>query len=135
MDDWEAAYIAGIIDGEGSILLTRMHKNEYRRPCITIASTDQELLIYIQTLTGGSITNKKNYNSDRHKDSYILSIKNKENVLFILDRVISFLRIEKKRSRAQWILENYNLVTPRNGKYNTELKKKKITFEENFFRI
>ncbi|MGG3467989.1 LAGLIDADG family homing endonuclease [Neobacillus pocheonensis] len=44
---WEAAYIAGIIDGEGSISLTRMHENEHRRPCITIASTDKELLLYI----------------------------------------------------------------------------------------
>ena len=42
---WEASYIAGIIDGEGSITLTRMHNNEHRRPCITIASTDKELLL------------------------------------------------------------------------------------------
>lgn len=70
MKAWEAAYIAGIIDGEGSISLTRMHKNEFRRPCITISSTDKELLIFIQTLTGGLITNKKNYNPDRHKNSF-----------------------------------------------------------------
>lgn len=56
---WEASYVAGIIDGEGSIMLTRMHEKEHRRPCITIASTDKELLIYIQTLTGGIIINKK----------------------------------------------------------------------------
>lgn len=31
MKDWEAAYIAGIIDGEGTITLTRMHRNEHRR--------------------------------------------------------------------------------------------------------
>ncbi|MFJ7728371.1 hypothetical protein ACIQXV_19755 [Neobacillus sp. NPDC097160] len=45
MESWEAAYVAGIIDGEGSITLTRMHENEHRRPCITIASTDKELLV------------------------------------------------------------------------------------------
>ncbi|MDQ1144432.1 hypothetical protein QE429_001259 [Bacillus sp. SORGH_AS 510] len=49
MENWEAAYIAGIIDGEGSITLTRMHKKEHRRPCITIASTDKELLSYVHT--------------------------------------------------------------------------------------
>nr|WP_309100184.1 LAGLIDADG family homing endonuclease [Fredinandcohnia onubensis] len=52
MEKWEASYIAGIIDGEGSISLTRMHEKEHRRPCISIASTDIELLIYIQKLTG-----------------------------------------------------------------------------------
>jgi hypothetical protein len=58
MESWEAAYIAGIIDGEGTITLTRMHEKEHRRPCITIASTDKELLIYLQTLTVGTINNK-----------------------------------------------------------------------------
>ncbi|MEH7237194.1 LAGLIDADG family homing endonuclease [Bacillus sp. JJ1562] len=61
MEKWEASYIAGIIDGEGSISLTRMHEKEHRRPCISIASTDMELLIYIQKLTGGVITSKRNY--------------------------------------------------------------------------
>ncbi|MFK4997278.1 LAGLIDADG family homing endonuclease [Bacillus sp. N9] len=75
--DWEAAYLAGMIDGEGSITLTRMHEKEHRRPCITISSSDIELLTYIQTLTGGNIINKKNYYPDRHKDSYTLNIKQK----------------------------------------------------------
>ncbi|MDQ0157596.1 hypothetical protein [Robertmurraya andreesenii] len=35
MKEWEAAYLAGIIDGEGSITLTKNHKNEFRRPCIS----------------------------------------------------------------------------------------------------
>ena len=59
MEIWEASYVAGIIDGEGSINLTRMHVNEFRRPNISIASTDKDLLIYIKTLTGGIINNKK----------------------------------------------------------------------------
>jgi hypothetical protein len=29
MENWEASYIAGIIDGEGSITLTRMHEKEH----------------------------------------------------------------------------------------------------------
>jgi hypothetical protein len=78
MEIWEASYVAGIIDGEGSITLTKMHENEFRRPCVSIASTDKELLIYIQSLTGGVISQKRNYNPDKHKDSYTLVIKNKK---------------------------------------------------------
>ncbi|WP_066065649.1 LAGLIDADG family homing endonuclease [Neobacillus soli] len=135
MKDWEAAYIAGIIDGEGSITLTRMHEKEHRRPSITIASTDKELLIYLQTITKGTINNKKNYNPQRHKDSYTLNIKNKETVLFILKYVTPYLRVDKKRNRALLILENYEKVTPRNGKYNSVLLEKKIAFENSFFQI
>ena len=135
MESWEAAYIAGIIDGEGTITLTRLHKKEHRRPCITIASTDKELLDYVQELTKGTINNKKNYNPKRHKDSYTLMIKNKENVLKLLKDVAPFLRVYNKKNRALWILENYEKVTPRNGKYNDDLLKKKLMFEEDFYQI
>ena len=135
MECWEAAYIAGIIDGEGTITLTRLHQKEHRRPCITIASTDKELLDYVQTITKGTINNKKNYDSKRHKDSYTLNIKNKGCVLKLLNIITPYLRVDKKRNRALWILENYEMVTPRNGKYTEELMKKKIMFEEEFFKI
>ena len=135
MEDWEAAYIAGIIDGEGSVTLTRIHNKEFRRPCITIASTDKELLVYLQTLTAGLINNKKNYNPNQHKDSFTLYIKNKKTVLSLLKHVTPYLRVDKKRKRALWILENYEIVTQRNGKYNIQQLKKKIIFEEEFFKI
>ncbi|KAF0822601.1 LAGLIDADG family homing endonuclease [Cytobacillus firmus] len=125
MESFEAAYIAGIIDGEGTITLTRMHASEHRRPCITIASTDKELLVYLHTLTGGTIINKKNYKPGIHKNSFSLNIKQKEKVMFV----------DKKRNRALWILDNYDRVTPRNGKYDVEKLKLKILFEEDFFKI
>ncbi|WP_257351906.1 LAGLIDADG family homing endonuclease [Pseudalkalibacillus decolorationis] len=106
MENWEAAYLAGVIDGEGSITLTRMHEKEHRRPCITIASTDKELLTYIHTLTGGGINNKKNYKPSIHKDSFTLNIKKKEDVLFTLKFITPFLRIDKKRKE---IVQNGSL--------------------------
>jgi hypothetical protein len=112
-----------------------MHEKENRRPCITIASTDKELLTYLKKLTQGTINNKKNYNPDRHKDSYTLNIKSKDTVLFILNRIAPYLRVDKKRNRALWILDNYEIVTPRNGKYNKDSLEKKITFENTFFQI
>ena len=44
MSPEEIAYIAGIVDGEGSIMLLRFHKNQHPSPCVTIASTSYELL-------------------------------------------------------------------------------------------
>lgn len=123
------------MDGEGTITLTRMHENEHRRPCITISSTDLELLHYLITLTGGYISKKKNYNPQRHKNSYTLNIKKKECVLNILKNIAPFLRVNQKRERAQWIIQNYELVTPRNGKYTPESLMRKIKFEEVFFEL
>ncbi|WP_261180560.1 LAGLIDADG family homing endonuclease [Anaerobacillus sp. CMMVII] len=59
MNNIEAAYLAGIIDGEGTITLTKMNNTHNRRQVISIASTDLELLTYVQELTGGCISNKK----------------------------------------------------------------------------
>ncbi|MCA1055417.1 LAGLIDADG family homing endonuclease [Rossellomorea aquimaris] len=135
MKEWEAAYLAGIVDGEGSITLTRMHENEHRRPCISVASTDRELLEYLQDLTNGHISKKKNYNPTRHLNSYSFTIKNKTDVLSILKEITPYLRVEKKKKRATWILKYYDKVTKRNGKYSAECLKRKLEFEEDFFSL
>lgn len=135
MEKWEAAYVAGIIDGEGSITLTRMHTKEHRRPCISIASTDIELLVYVQELTGGRINSKRNYNPDKHKDSFTLTVLKKDEVFSSLQSTLPFLRIERKKLRAKWILDHYESVTIRNGKYNAEQLLIKTNFENNFFNI
>lgn len=49
-----AAYVAGLIDGEGTITLSRRHANERRQLVVSIASTELSLLrfVLIQTETG-----------------------------------------------------------------------------------
>lgn len=131
----EAAYIAGIIDGEGSISLTRNHKGENRRPCITISSNDIELLNYIKEVAGGVIIMKKNYKPDTHNQSYTLNIKRKNEVFNLLGQTIDYLRINKKRKRAEWIIKHYDDVTPRNGKYTPEMCRRKEEFESTFFNL
>lgn len=135
MKDWEAAYIAGIVDGEGSILLTRIHRNEFRRPCITIASTDIELLEFVQSIIGGVIVRKKNYKPTIHKNSFALNLKSKRDVLYTLKCIYPYLRVYVKKRRALYILENYDSVTRRNGKYKNEEKLEKMKFEEIFFNL
>ena len=48
---------------------------------------------------------------------------------------MAYLRVEQKRARAKWILENYHRVTKRNGKYDGESLKRKKEFEEQFFYL
>lgn len=68
----ERAYIAGIIDGEGSIMLLKFHSNQFPAPCISISSTTPELLEWIKSKTFvGTIKSKKNYDTLKHKNSFI----------------------------------------------------------------
>ena len=52
-----------------------------------------------------------------------------------LQSILPFLRIEKKKLRAKWILDHYESVTIRNGKYNAEQLLIKTNFENDFFNI
>ena len=135
MLETDKAYIAGIIDGEGSIMLTKFHKNEYPSPCVSISSTDMELLKWVKNTTKiGRIINKKNYNKEKHLNSYVYRIIYND-AIKLLAEIEPYLVIEKKKSRAKFILDNYKKVTPRNGKYSEEMKRKKEQFYIDFMAL
>jgi hypothetical protein len=59
ISDEEAAYTAGIIDGEGSISLTRNRRYRWPSPQVSVASIDRELLEWLCHLYGGTIVAKQ----------------------------------------------------------------------------
>jgi len=116
----EKAYIAGIIDGEGSIMLQSFHKNQLPSPCISVASTTLELLNYLKEVLGcGTIVKKKNYNSEKHQDSYTFYVRY-DNAIKLLIEIEPYLVIESKKKRARLIIDKYKLLTPRNGRYSKD---------------
>ncbi len=131
MTEIEKAYIAGIIYGEGSIMLQRFHTNQYPAPCVSIASTTIELLTWLKHAIGyGVIIKKKNYNTEKHKLSYSFVIKH-NNAIKLLEDIYPYLIIESKRKRAEMIITQYKALTPRNGRYTDEqLAKKELFYEE-----
>jgi hypothetical protein len=73
-----AAYIAGLVDGEGTITLSRLHANENRRLVVSIANTEIQLLEFVRdNVKGGKIT-KKRTESDRHTPSFCYSVTSRQ---------------------------------------------------------
>ncbi|MGE4284279.1 MAG: LAGLIDADG family homing endonuclease [Clostridia bacterium] len=131
----EKAYIAGIIDGEGSIMLIRFHRNQFPAPCVSVASTSLELLEYIKTKTGaGTIKSKKNYKPSKHENSYVYTVKY-NNAIILLQEIEPYLIILQKKLRAKMIITKYKQLTPRNGRYSKELLKSKETFYDMFMAL
>ena len=62
LDPRDAAYIAGLIDGEGTITLSREHRNENRRLVVSIASTERCLLEFVAVRTGVRQDYKQTHN-------------------------------------------------------------------------
>ena len=128
----QIAYLAGIIDGEGSIMLSKYHHSEFPCPCISISSTDLELLEWIRDKIGaGRINRKKNYNIDKHKTSYTYAVYY-DTAIDVMSKIEPYLVIVKKKLRAKFITENYKKITIRNGKYNDIQRYAKEQFYNDF---
>lgn len=122
-----AAYIAGLIDGEGTVTLCRKHKNENRQLAVSISSTEKYLLEYVLEVVGtGKITKKKTVKMN-HSPSFNYAIYNRQ-ALSLLEQISPYLQTYKKY-RSQLIIKDYLRLTPRNGKYSEDLRSAKQDFE------
>jgi hypothetical protein len=133
LSDCEAAYIAGIIDGEGTITLTRTHRGENRRPVVSISSTELPLLVYIRSLIGaGRITSKRRSRA-HHSPSFAYTLFSRQ-ALSLLACVSCHLRTYKSE-RAKLLLQEYIRLTPRNGRYTSAQRQARQNLEERFFAL
>jgi hypothetical protein len=99
----DAAYLAGFIDGEGTITLSRKHKNENRQLAVTISNTERQILEFCLDVIGaGKITNKRTSKS-HHTPSFTYAIYNRQ-ALAILGQIEPYLRSYKVK-RAKLILD------------------------------
>ncbi len=133
LPETDAAYVAGIIDGERTITLTRTHRGENRRPVVSISSTELELLTYVRSAIGAGRITTKVCAREHHSPSFTYSITSRQ-ALTLLAHVCPFLRTYKFK-RACLLLEEYHRVTPRNGRYTMEQRAARAQLEERFFAI
>jgi hypothetical protein len=133
LSECEAAYIAGIVDGEGTVTLTRTHRGESRRPIVSISSTELPLLAYVRRVVGaGRITGKIRALS-YHSPSFAYCVSSRQ-ALSLLSQISPFLQTYKSK-RARLLLDEYLRVTPRNGRYTQEQRLAKQSFEHRFFSL
>jgi hypothetical protein len=93
------------------------------------------LLQWIKSTIGkGTIINKKNYNVDRHKNSYTYYLKHND-AIDLLKEIQPYLIIEIKKKRAKMIVNLYKAITPRNGRYSAEMLNMKEQFYNEFIEL
>lgn len=129
----QAAYLAGLVDGEGTVTLSRRHKSENRQLVVSISNTELPLLQYVLEVVGvGKITSKKTYRS-HHAPSYTYSISNRQG-LSLLKQIHPYLRTYKAK-RTALIIRDYIRLTPRNGRYTPEISQARKVFEREVMSI
>ena len=117
MVELEKAYLAGIVDGEGTVTLMKHHKNETPLPFVSIANNNLKLLQWIKHRCGGLIASKKKY-KPQHNDSFAWSVRH-DRALRFLKEIVKYLII--KKPQATLILKKYKAVTHRAGKYTLKM--------------
>lgn len=133
MRDIDAAYIAGLIDGEGTVSLLRQHKQESHQVVVSISNTDRALINdLLDAIRAGKATGKRAY-SDRHMPRFTCAITNRH-ALELLRQVAPHLRPCKAR-RTELFLADYIRLTPRNGRYSLAGALQRDAFIEAFFAI
>lgn len=129
----DAVYLAGLIDGEGTIALSRRHARENRQLVVTISSTERVLVDWVLLTTrAGKITSKKPA-ATHHAPGLTYVIANRQ-ALALLQQVTPFLKSYKVQ-RARLVLDQYLKVTPRNGKYDLKTRDARLEFERKFAAI
>ena len=133
LSEVDAAYVAGIIDGEGTVTLTKNHRSENRRPVVSISSTELPLLSYVRSVIGAGRITRKMRTREHHSPSFAYCISSRQ-ALRLLAQVAPFLRTYKTQ-RATLLLQEYVRLTPRNGRYTPAQVAAREDFESRFFAI
>lgn len=129
-------YIAGFLDGEGSITLARDRKYaKFKSPMVSFSDNARGILEDIQASLPmrGSVISKT---EARQNCSPSFTLQYKDNAALDLCALLQDkLRHPSKRARAQLLVAQYKSITPRNGKYTAEMAKMKLEFEERFAEL
>lgn len=110
----DAAYIAGIIDGEGTIGIyyhKRRDKNERTwRIQITVVNTDQELMKWLSGMLHANVLKvhrqKPTAEWRSRKECYTLTV-DRLKARKVLERIFPYLRIKKKQGELALAFHNW----------------------------
>jgi len=95
----EAAWLAGLIDGEGSVC-RYMVRGKYPTWVLQVANSDRGALEYCQQITGTGGIIQKPISILGTKPAYIWQVAAQRNVLAILEQVIPYLQIKREVAEA-----------------------------------
>lgn len=101
LTDIDRGYLAGLIDGEGTIRITRALRKWYA-PFIQITNTDKTVMDWLQEVFGkkgiGHLYVEKKRRKPHYKLKYVYNIASVQGVKQILEQIIDILKIKKRQA-------------------------------------
>ena len=87
----EAAYLAGLIDGEGTVTLSRKHAGDMRQLVVSISNTELPILEFALLSVGAGKLTRKRTERAHHTPSYAYALWNRQ-ALALLAQIDPSLR-------------------------------------------
>lgn len=106
LPEWELGYIAGILDGEGSITMAYASTTGVYSPVITVSNTNRFMLetLLAETLLGGVYKKAdKRRKSKNYKQGWAWHLGSVEDIHSLLSKVTKYMLV--KRPEAELLLE------------------------------
>lgn len=98
----QAAYIAGIVDGEGSISLVKSHarrtRGRYVYPLLRVANTDELLIDWLAITVGCGARQYRSAMDERCKNVFHICWASNEAIM-LLKQILPYLLIKRDRAR------------------------------------
>lgn len=95
------AWVAGIIEGEGTITITRSGRRGYTRPHVSVTSTEPEIIGVLQSRWPGKLTTRTPKGNARTAVTWRLDARSA--IARFLWDVLPYLRTER-RVRLAWLV-------------------------------
>jgi len=135
LKETEKAYLAGLLDGEGTICVSK-HKSSIIRPTIAIYNTHFETMEWVAKCfehenQKRSIDKRRD---DRHtKNNYHIYFRSFPEIRRIIELLLPYLKIKKEQ--AELMLEFIDYVKNRESYHYTEENKNKLLEFKTKFNI
>lgn len=106
MDELDVAWLAGIIEGEGSLT-----KNKYNSWQLQITMTDKDVIEKISQLVDQKMWKKKKY-KETEKQAYKVTLCHKDKLRQLLPRLMPYMgqRRYNRMEECMWSIENLRLT-------------------------
>lgn len=125
-------YMAGLLDGEGTIGIARTRATaQYRYPYISVTSTTPEIIRWLEDNFAGRSC-AQSVRNENWKPSWSWRVTKWDDIQTILTNVLPYMLEPEKIRRGNLLLNEYRTITPRNGKYTDEQRERKLDFEARF---
>lgn len=92
-----------------------------------MSNTDVSIINFLVDTFGGQVNFRKMQKAE-YLQAFVWQIRDAK-AIELLKEVLPYLKHEVKLDRARLIVDEYYAVTPRNGKYTEDMRKRKADFE------